>query len=269
MANVSVERALSVAATGLGYYTTALAAASQNLAATGVTGYKKQRVFGTDLPYTRHDPAGANTSSNGTRNPTGIEIGLGVRVAAVERNFNQGDLIKTDNALDMAIAGEGFFKVIMPDGSIAYTRAGVFTLSPDGTIVTQPGGYTISPGITMPAGTTGIKITEDGIVYVQVDGDTMLVQIGQLETTTFINPAGLAAIGDTMFKETEASGGPDTGQPGVGKRGRIKQGYREGSNSNTLEDVIDLMRIEKHYNFLTKILMTASSMWDQDARIGS
>lgn len=269
MALVSVERALSVAATGLGYYTTALAVAAQNLSATGVVGYKKQRVFGTDLPFTRMDPAGANTSTSGSKNPTGTEVGLGVRVAAIERNFNQGDLQKTDNALDMAISGEGFFKIIMPDGSIAYTRAGVFTLSPTGAIVTQPGGYTVSPGLTMPSGTTGIKITEDGIVYAQVNGDTILTQVGQLETTTFINPAGLAAIGDTMFKETEASGGPDTGQPGIGRRGRIKQGYRESSNSNTLDDVVDLMRIEKHYNFLTKILLTASSLWDQDARIGA
>lgn len=269
MAVVGVERALSVAATGLGYYTTALATASQNLAAAGVTGYKKVHVIGTDLPYTRHDPAGANTSNNGTKNPTGIEIGLGVKVAAIERSFTQGDLTKTDGALDMAISGDGFFDVVMPDGTIAYTRAGVFTLSPNGTIVTQPGGYTVSPGLTVPGGTTGIKITEDGMVFVQVNNQTTMTQLGQLQVTTFLNPAGLAAMGDTLFKETDASGSPDTGTPMTGRRGKIKQGYREASNSNTLEDVVDLMRIEKHYNFLTKILLTAKAMWDTDSQIGA
>lgn len=269
MSFVSVDRALHIAQTGLGYYTTALATASQNLAATGVTGYKKTYVVGTDLPYTRMDPAGAETSTAGTRNPTGIEIGLGVKVAAVSRNFTQGDLVKTDNALDMAISGDGFFKIMMPDGTLAYTRAGVFIVSATGELVTQPSGYKVAPGITFPQDTTAVKITEDGQVLVQQANATSLTQIGQLELVTFFNPAGLSAIGDTMFKETEASGTPETGAPKTGKRGLIKQGYREASNSNTLEDVIELMRVEKHYNFLTKVLNTASSFWEQDTRIGA
>lgn len=269
MSTVSVDRALHIAQTGLGYYTTALATASQNLAATGVTGYKKAYLIGTDLPYSRMDPAGADTSSSGTKNPSGIEIGLGVKVAAVNRNFNQGDLVKTDNALDLAINGDGFFKIIMPDGTIAYTRAGVFIVNATGQLVTQPGGFTVSPGITFPQGTTGVKISEEGMVFVQQNGEATMTQIGQLETATFFNPSGLAAIGDTMFKETEASGAADSGQPGSAKRGKIKQGYRESSNSNTLEDVIELMRIEKHYNFLTKVLNTATALWEQDTRIGA
>jgi len=265
----SVERALHTAQTGLGFYTTALANASQNLAATGVTGYKKSYVIGTDLPYTRYDPAGANTSNSGTKNPTGIELGMGVKVAAVQRNFTQGDLTKTDNALDLAINGDGMFKVTLPDGTIGYTRAGLFTVSPTGQIVTQPGGYVVSPGITIPATAMGLKITEDGMVFIQQSGQTTLTQVGQLELASFFNPSGLAAIGETLFLETEASGTPDSGAPGTSKRGKIKQGYREASNSNTLEDVIELMRIEKHYNFLTKIMTTAGSIWEQDARIGA
>ncbi len=265
---VGVNRALSIAETGMRYYETALATASQNLAAAGVTGYKKAHAIGTDLPYTRHDPAGANTSTSGTKTPSGIEIGLGVRTAAVVRNFSQGDLAKTDAPLDMAISGDGFFQILMPDGTIAYTRAGVFTLSPTGLIITQPSGYTVGPGITVPTGTTGIKIDESGIVYVQVNNGSTLTQVGQFQTTTFMNPSGLAAMGDTLFQETEASGNPDTGTPGTVRRGTIKQGYRESANSNTLEDVIELMRIEKHYNFLTKVLTTAKAIWEQDAQIG-
>ncbi len=265
---VSVDRALHIAQTGMNYYTTALATASHNLTITGVPGGKKASVYGTDLPYTRHDPAGANTSLGGTKTPSGVEIGLGVRVAAVVRNFAQGDLTKTDNALDLAVNGDGFFKILLPDGTIAYTRAGVFSVSAIGTIVTQPSGYMVGPGITLPAGTTGVKITEAGEVFVQVNNVQTLTQVGQLELVTFMNPSGLAAIGDTMFQETESSGAPDTGAPGTGRRGKLKQGYREASNSNTLEDVIELMRIEKHYNFLTKVLTTASAIWEQDARIG-
>ncbi|MBX9977433.1 MAG: flagellar hook-basal body complex protein [Alphaproteobacteria bacterium] len=269
MSYISVDRALHIAKTGLGYFTSALAAASQNLAATGVTGYKKSYTVGVDLPYTRQDPAGAASSSNGTKNPTGIEIGLGVRVAAVERNFAQGDLAKTDNPLDLAVSGDGFFEILLPDGTTAYTRAGVFTISATGMIVTQPSGYTVSPGITFPANTTGVKITEDGLVFAQIGTQTTLTQVGQLTLATFMNPSGLAAMGDTMFQETEASGSADSGTPGTSRRGKLKQGYRESSNSNTLEDVIELMRIEKHYNFLTKVLVTASSIWEQDARIGA
>ncbi len=269
MATVSIDRALSIASTGLNYYTTALAKVSQNLAAADVPGYKKVYLVGADLPYTRHDPAGAQTSSAGTKNPTGIELGMGVTIASIQRNFSQGDLNKTDNALDLAIAGDGMFMVSMPDGSNAYTRAGLFTVSPTGQLVTQPGGYVVAPGITIPATATGVKIAEDGTVWIAQSGQTTLTQIGQLQLTTFMNPSGLAAMGDTLFAETEASGAPDTGAPGTGRKGKIKQGYRETSNSNTLEEVIQLMQIEKHYNFLTKIMATAVHLWEQDATIGA
>jgi flagellar basal-body rod protein FlgG len=269
MSAVGINRALHIAQSGLGYYTTALATASQNLAASGVTGYKKAYVVGADLPYTRFDPAGVMTSSANTKNPTGLEIGLGVRVAAVQRNFMQGDIIRTDNALDVAITGDGFFKVLQPDGTYAYTRAGVFQVSATGQIVTQPSGYTVSPGITLPADTTGVKIAENGEVFVQQGSSTTLSSLGKLELVTFYNPAGLSAIGDTMFVETEASGTPDTGEAGTGRRGKIKQGFREGSNSNTMEDVIELMQIEKKYSLLTKVLKTADSMMQQDTQIGA
>ena len=269
MAFVSLDRALHIAQTGLNYYTTALATASQNLAATGVIGYKKVNVVGSDLPYTRLDPAGAFTSAQETINPTGIEIGLGVRIGAISRDFREGDLVKTDKPLDLAISGEGFFQILLPNGTFAYTRAGSFTVSATGQLVTQPGGFPVTPAITFPLDTTGVKITENGQVLIYQMGGTTSTQLGQILLSTFFNPGGLAAMGDTMFTETEASGMPTSGIPMTNNAGFIKQGYVESSNSNTLEDVIDLMRIEKQYNFLTKVLNTATSMWEQDARIGA
>lgn len=269
MAIATVERALHIAQTGLGFYTTALAVASQNLAATGVVGYKKQTCLGTDLPSSRLDPAGAATSATGTLNPTGIEIGLGVRVAATPRNFTQGDLVKTDNSLDLAIQGDGFFQITMPDGTVAYTRAGSFIVSATGQLVTKPSGFSVAPGITFPQGTTGVKITDQGIVYAQQNNAATMTQIGQLQLATFFNPSALTAIGDTMFQETDASGTANVGNPGAQQWGVIKQGYTEASNSNTLEDVINLMSIEKKYNFLIKVLNAGTALWEQDSRIGA
>lgn len=166
------------------------------------------------------------------------------------------------------IEGNGFFQTTMPDGSAAYTRVGAFQLSPNNEIVLPKTGYIVSPGLIMPTGVTDVSINSQGQVYAMVAGSTTQVLVGQFQLATFVNPSGLMAIGDSMFKQTAASGTPQTGNPGSTNIGYVKQGWREGANVNAVEEMTDLIKIEKIYEMLTKILKTGDSMMTAATGIG-
>jgi flagellar basal-body rod protein FlgG len=261
----AVSTALNIARTGLQLQEMQVAIKSQNLASQGVDGYKRQYLVAFDLPYTDLDAVGAATSSTGTVNTTGLQMGMGVKPAGIYRSFQNGDLVKTDGDLDMAIQGDGFFKVSMPDGTTAYTRAGAFTLNPQGQITTIYG-HTVSPGITIPNTAKSITINEEGQVSIN-NGATEVI-VGQFDLATFVNPSGLKAMGDSLFMETAASGAADAGTPGTARRGMIKQGWREQSNVNAVEEITDLIKVQRAYEMLTKVLNAGDTMMQAANSIG-
>lgn len=264
----SVIRAFHITRTGLQVQEMNLSVKAQNIASQGVDGYKKQYLVAMDLPYQDQGSVGAATSDSGTISPTGLQVGLGVQPGGIYRIFTAGDPMNTGNSLDVMIEGDGFFEVMMPDGSTAYTRVGAFQLSANNTIVMPKTGYTVAPGITLPANTISVSINPFGQVYVQIQGQTAEQLVGQLQMSTFFNPAGLRAIGDSMFAETTASGTADRGTPGTSRRATVKQGWREGSNVNAVEEITDLIKIEKVYDMLTKVLKTGDAMLEASNRVG-
>ncbi len=257
---MSIVRAFHITRTGLQLQETNLSIKSQNIAAQGVDGYKRQYLVATDLPYQDFGNVGTNTSDAGTISPTGLQIGLGVQAAGIYRIFTAGDPINTGNPLDLMIEGDGFFEVTLPDGTIAYTRVGALQLDATNRLVMPKTGYPILPVITLPANTTSLSINPLGEVYALVQGQSTEQLIGQIQLATFFNPAGLKAIGDSMFLETSAAGAPDIGVPNTNRRGTIKQTWREGSNVNAVEEITDLIKIEKIYDMLTKVLKTGDAM---------
>jgi flagellar basal-body rod protein FlgG len=261
-----IIRAFNITKSGLQLQETNIAIKSQNLAAQGVDGYKRQYLVAQDLPYQDVSMVGAPTSASGTVNTTGLSIGSGVKAAAIYRSFTDGDLVNTGNGLDLAISGDGFFQITMPDGTHAYTRAGIFQLNGTGQLTTASG-YPVAPGITIPPTANGIKITEDGQVVVEITGQTAPQVVGQLQLSTFVNPSGLRALGDNLFAETPASGTPDTGTPTTNKRGSIRQGWRESSNVNPVEEITDLIKIQRAYEMLTKVLNTGDAMMEAANRV--
>jgi flagellar basal-body rod protein FlgG len=263
---MSVSSGLHIAQTGLDVLSTHMAVKAQNLSAQGVTAYKRQGLLSADLPYQDLAQAGSSTSLSGTINPTGMQVGLGVRAAGIYRSFNSGDLVRTERDLDIAIQGDGFFAITMPDGSNAYTRAGVFEKDAQGNIVTVLGGYKVSPSITIPSNAEAVSITPDGQVIVTAAGQ--MSTVGQLQLTTFMNPAGLHAEGDNLFRATDASGTPTTGNPMSEKRGKLMQMWQEGSNVNSVEEITDLIKIQRLYEMLTKVLNAGDSMLEAANRVG-
>ncbi|HLD95748.1 MAG TPA: flagellar hook-basal body complex protein [Alphaproteobacteria bacterium] len=203
-----------------------------------------------------------------TFRPIGLQIGLGAKVVGAYRSFAKGDLINTGNPLNIAIDGQGFFQVQMPDGTTAYTRSSSFQLSADGTIVTTDGGFKVLPGIVIPANAQAVEINEVGQVYITYNGQTSSVLLGQFELATFLNPSGLKVLRGGFFSETAASGTPTTGYPNSDNRGGLLQGFREGSNVNSVQEITDLIKIEKGFGFLTKVLNTADAMSDSMKGIG-
>jgi flagellar basal-body rod protein FlgG len=239
-----------------------------NIAGQNADGYKKQYMITLDLPYIDQGGVGSSTSNNNTLAPTGTQIGLGVQSGGIYRDFTQGDPIQTNNFLDNMIEGEGFFQITLPDGSTAYTRVGAFQLSANNEIVMPKTGYIVQPGLTMPSAVTDVSINSQGQIYALVQGSTSQVLVGQFQLASFFNPSGLKAIGDSMFKETPASGTPKTGSPGSSGIGLVKQGWREGANVNAVEEMTDLIKIEKIYEMLTKILKTGDAMMTSATGVG-
>lgn len=231
---------------------------ANNLANVSTTGFKKSKADFQDLLYQTMKVPGSQTSAD-TESPTGILIGLGVKPAAVTKVFSQGDLILTENELDVAIEGEGFLQVELPNGNTAYTRSGAMKRDSDGRL-TNSDGYPILPSITIPDGARQITISETGIVSAIIDSDTESTELGTLELATFTNNAGLSAIGKNLFEETSASGTATTAEPGSDGYGTLLQTYLEGSNVNIVEELASMITTQRAYEINSKSIQTSDEM---------
>jgi flagellar basal-body rod protein FlgG len=250
--------ALWAAKTGLDAQQTKLAVTSNNLANVSTAGFKKVRAVFEDLLYQNVRQVGGSTSQD-TQAPTGLHLGTGVRVVATEKIYTQGGFSQTDNAMDLAIEGRGFFQIQMPDGSTAYTRDGNFQLNAQGQMVTSSG-YVLQPGITVPDGAQSIAISRDGVVTVRVAGQAAPVQVGQLQLTDFINPAGLEPLGENLLVESVASGAAQTGSAGQNGMGTVLQGFFESSNVNVVEELVNMIETQRAYEMNSKAISTADQM---------
>ncbi len=265
--SASISNALGVARTGLHLQETALAIKSFNIASQGVDAFKRMYIVATDLPYTDYGFVGTPTSPADTISPTGIQIGMGVQSAGTYRIFSMGDPIQTNNPLDVMIEGDGFFEVELPDGTVAYSRVGSWQMNADHELVMPKTGYKIYPTVTLPDDTISVAINSYGEVFAETTPG-IEEKIGTLQVATFVNPNGLKPVGDSMFLKTGASGEPEEGRPGEERRGTVKQGWREGSNVNAVEEITDLIKIEKIYEMLTKAVKTADAMMESANRMG-
>lgn len=251
-------RSLYTAATGMIGQQLQIDTTSNNIANVNTIGFKKQRAEFADLFYQAQEYAGTATSST-TLSPTGIEVGLGVRPTAVTKLFTQGNFKETGNNLDLAITGNGFFQILLPDGNTAYSRDGSFKLDNNGNMVNADG-YLLQPNIVIPSDATQISIGTDGTVSVLQGGQTELTQIGQLEITSFINPAGLHSLGSNLYINTTASGDPINGTPGLDGLGEIRQGFVEMSNVQLVEEMTDLITGQRAYEANSKAIQTSDAM---------
>jgi flagellar basal-body rod protein FlgG len=252
-------RALDIAATGMQAQQLYVDVTSQNLANINTTAYKLQRPEFQDLLYQNDKRVGTNSADSGTIVPTGIQIGLGVKTGAIYRNTNQGTLQNTSNSLDVAIQGKGFLQVTLPSGELAYTRAGALQLSPDGTIVTSDGNQ-VEPAITIPPTATAISINQSGEVFATIPNQVAPQNLGQFQTASFINEAGLQAIGGNMYMETVASGAPVTGTPGTNGYGTMLQGYLESSNVDAVTELTNLIKAQRVYEMNSKVISKSDEM---------
>jgi flagellar basal-body rod protein FlgG len=250
--------ALWAAKTGLDAQQTRMTVITNNLANVGTSGFKKSRPVFEDLLYQNVKQVGASTSQD-TESPSGVALGTGARVVATERLNTQGGLNQTGNSLDLAIQGRGFFQVLMPDGTLAYTRDGSFQTNAQGEVVTSSG-YKVQPGITIPDGAQSVTIGVDGVVTVAVAGQAAPVQVGTVQLTDFVNPAGLQARGENLLVESAASGAAQTGNPGLSGLGTVQQGYTEGSNVNVVEEMVNMIETQRAYEMNTKAIQTSDQM---------
>ena len=260
-------RALSIAATGMLAQQTNVEVIANNLANMNTTAFKQQRAEFEDLLYQNVQQPGTQTSDSGTVVPAGIQLGAGVRTAAVYRINSQGDLQSTSNPYDLAIQGPGYFHIQMPDGTDAYTRAGNFALSPEGQIVTQDG-YVVQPGISVPQNALSVTVNAQGQVQASLPGQTAPQTLGQLELDRFPNEAGLQAQGQNLFIETQSSGSPQAALPGSPGYGTIQQGFLETSNVNPVEEVTSLITAQRAYEMNSKVITAADNMMQETAQLG-
>lgn len=250
--------ALWAAKTGLDAQQTRMAVTSNNLANVGTTGFKKGRAVFEDLLYQNVRQVGAATSQD-TQAPTGLSLGTGVRIVATEKNFSQGSLSQTGNSLDVAVSGRGFFQILMPDGTMAYTRDGGFKVSAQGELVTASG-YAVQPGINIPDGAQSVSIGKDGTVTVQLAGQAAPTQVGSLQLVDFVNPAGLQPRGENMLIESAASGTAQSGTPGMNGLGSVEQGSLEASNVNVVEELVTMIETQRAYEMNSKAISTTDQM---------
>jgi flagellar basal-body rod protein FlgG len=252
-------RALYTASTGMAAQELNVELISNNIANMRTAGFKRQRAEFQDLLYQSMRRVGSTSSDAGTVLPTGVDIGSGVKLVATPRVMSQGVVTQTEKTYDVAIRGEGFFQVELPDGTTAYTRDGSFELDPNGQLVTADG-YTVSPGITVPQNTLAVSISATGMVEATLQGQTAPQQLGQLQLARFINKSGLEAKGDNLFLETEASGAPLEDVPGAEGFGTVLQNYLEQSNVNAVTEISDLIAAQRAYEMNSKVVSSADQM---------
>jgi len=250
---------LDIGATGMLAQQTNVDVISNNIANMTTTGFKRQRAEFQDMVYINRQRPGSQSASDGTILPSGIQLGVGVKTGAVYRNLEQGPLQPTGNELDVAVTGDGFFQVQLPNGDIAYTRSGAFQLNAQGQIVTTQG-YLIQPNITIPDDVVDVVINAGGEVSYKQAGSATYAIGGQLQLATFPNDGGMEAIGNTMFMETDASGAPVIGNPQENNFGEISQGYLESSNVNVVEEITKLITAQRAYDMNSKTIQTADEM---------
>ena len=249
---------LWVAKTGLEAQQTRMSVVSQNLANVNTTGYKKSRAIFEDLLYQNVVQAGGLTSEQ-SQSPTGLNLGTGVRVVATDREFSQGNIVNTNKPLDIAVQGRGFFEILLPDGTLGYTRDGTFQLDLNGQMVTS-NGYTLQPAITIPPAAQSVTIGVDGTISVLLAGSPDPLQIGTLQITDFLNPAGLQARGQNLYLETVSSGPPQAGTPGLNGLGTLAQGAIETSNVNVVEELVNMIETQRAYEMNSKAIERTDEM---------
>ena len=251
-------RALQAAATGMMAQELNVQVISNNIANLRTTGYKRQRAQFQDLLYDHLRRAGSQTSDQ-TRLPSGLELGSGVKTSSTPRTMSQGNLTSTEKTYDVAVRGEGLFRVRLPDGRTAYTRDGAFDLDASGQMVTRDG-YVVEPGITVPNNATGVTISSQGLVQATVPGQTAPQSLGQIQLARFINKVGLESMGDNLFLETAASGQATDGNPGTDGFGNLQQSYLEEANVNAVTEISSLIAAQRAYEMNSKVVTAADQM---------
>ncbi|HZY49036.1 MAG TPA: flagellar basal-body rod protein FlgG [Devosia sp.] len=252
-------KALYIASTGMAAQERNVEIISNNIANMRTTGFKRQRAEFQDLLYQQYLRAGSTTSDQGTVAPVGIEVGSGVKTAATPRVMSQGTVNPTEKDLDLAVSGEGYFAVQLPDGRTGYTRDGSFDRSPDGLLVNVDG-YQVQPGITIPQDANTITISADGIIQAYVGTSSTPTQLGQLQLYRFVNPSGLESVGDNNFVETPASGAAQAGTPNTDGMGHVMQGYLEQANVNPVTEIADLIAAQRAYEMNARVISGADEM---------
>ena len=252
-------KALYIASTGMSAQERNVEVISNNIANMRTTGFKRQRAEFQDLLYQSYRRAGSTTSDQGSLVPVGIEIGTGVKTAGTPRVMSQGSVVQTEKELDVAVDGEGFFVVQLPDGRTAYSRDGTFERDNSGLLVTLDG-YQIEPGIAIPDTANSVSISSDGTVEAFLGTDTKPTQIGQLQLARFVNKGGLESIGKNMFVETAASGAPQLGIPDTDGMGKLMQGYLEAANVNAVTEISDLIAAQRAYEMNARVISGADEM---------
>ena len=258
-------RSLWISKTGMEAQQTQLDTISNNLANVSTNGYKRSHAVFEDLMYQNLRQAGANSSEQNIL-PTGLQVGLGTRAVATARNFSQGNLQQSANPLDVAVRGNGFFELQMPDGTTGYTRDGSFQVSAQGQLVSN-NGYPVQPGITIPAAAQSVTIGSDGTVSVTLPGQALPQSVGQLQLAGFVNPSGLEPKGQNIYAETAASGTPNAGAPGQNGLGPVQQGFVETSNVNVVEELVAMIQTQRAYELNSKAIQTSDQMLQKLAQL--
>ena len=258
-------RSLWISKTGLDAQQVQMDVISNNLANVSTNGFKRARAVFEDLLYQTLRQPGAQSSQQ-TQLPSGLQIGTGVRPVATERIFTQGNLQQTGNTRDVAIQGNGFFQVLLPDGTTAYTRDGSFQSDAQGQLVTSSG-FHVQPAITIPPNALSITIARDGTVSVLVPGAAVPTQVGGIQLVSFINPAGLQAFGENLYVQTASSGTPNPNTPGTNGLGMLSQGYVETSNVNVVEELVNMIQTQRAYEINSKAIQTSDQMLQKLAQI--
>jgi flagellar basal-body rod protein FlgG len=251
-------RSLWISKTGLDAQQMQMDVISNNLANVSTSGFKKSRAVFEDLLYQNIRQVGSQSSQQ-SQLPSGLQLGTGVKPVATERIFTQGNLQQTSNDKDVAIQGQGFFQILLPDGTTAYTRDGSFQVDSQGQLVTASG-FPVQPSITIPANAQSFSVGRDGVVSITTPNSTATTQIGQIQLATFINPAGLQAKGENLYVETTASGNPNTNTPGTNGAGLLSQGYVETSNVNVVEELVSMIQTQRAYEINSKAITTSDQM---------